>query len=126
MTTKLDVAQFLSEMIDKSGKTQIDIAAEVGLPNPNMVSMLKTGRSKIPLQRAPALARAIGIEPRDLVSRCLEAYEPELYELVAEHAAGMLVSRFELRLLKVIRAAAASGRFLRHLPAATVARAAAV
>jgi DNA-binding transcriptional regulator YdaS (Cro superfamily) len=114
--SKIDVAEFLSNAIKSSGRTQAEIANECGFSYPNVVSMMKNGKTKIPLQRAPALARAIGIEPHELVARCLETYEPELYELLAEHASGTFVTRFELRLLKVIRAAAASGRF--HLSAA--------
>ena len=107
---KNDVAIFLSNAIKSSGRTQKEIADECGFSYANVVSMMKNGNTKIPLQRAPALARAIGIEPRELVARCLETYEPELYELLAEHAPGILVTRFELRLLKLMRAAAASGR----------------
>lgn len=84
MTTKKEVAHYLAIHIKRSGKTHAEIAAEIGLENPNVVSMLKTGRTKIPLLRIPALARSIDVEPKELLGLCLEAYMPELHTVITE------------------------------------------
>ena len=84
MATKQDVATYLATHIHRSGKTHKEIADEVGLENPNVVSMLKTGRTKIPLLRVPALAKAIDVEPKELLALCLEAYMPELHTVIRE------------------------------------------
>lgn len=44
-------------------KSQIEIAAEAGFVNQNMLSMLKSGSSKLPLDRVPSLARALEFDP---------------------------------------------------------------
>lgn len=44
-------------------KTQAEIASEAGFANPNMVSFLKSGRNKVPLDRVPSLARALEVDP---------------------------------------------------------------
>jgi hypothetical protein len=84
MTTKQDVANFLALHINRSGKTHQDIATEVGFETPNLVSMLKTGRTKIPLLRIPALAKSIDVEPKQLLAMCLRAYMPELHQVITE------------------------------------------
>lgn len=53
-------------------KTQKEIAQEAGFPNATMISMLKNGQSKIPLDRAPALARALETDPAYLMRLALE------------------------------------------------------
>ncbi|WP_373568634.1 XRE family transcriptional regulator [Paracoccus actinidiae] len=40
--------------------------------NPNLISMFKTGASKIPLDRVPSLARALEVDPAYLMQLALE------------------------------------------------------
>lgn len=53
-------------------KTQRQIAAEAGFPNPNMLTHLKQGRNKVPLVRVPALARALEVDPALLMRLALD------------------------------------------------------
>lgn len=53
-------------------KTQSDIAKAAGFPNANFISILKAGKSKIPLDRVPDLARAIEVDPALLMRLALE------------------------------------------------------
>ena len=39
-------------------KTQAEIASEAGFANANMMTFLKNGRNKVPLDRVPSLAKA--------------------------------------------------------------------
>lgn len=103
MKSKQDVAEYLARCIELSGKTQIQIAKRAGFPTPNSLSMMTTGRMKIPLHRVPALAKAMGTDPRELLNHCLEAYEPELYTLIANLAPSMLVTSTELKIIRAIR-----------------------
>jgi len=108
MKTKQDIADYLAHCIDRSGKTQIQIADKVGFPAPNALSMMVTGRMKIPLTRIPALANAMGTDPRELLSHCLEAYQPDLYLLIARLHPSMLVTSEELKLVRSMRRAEAN------------------
>lgn len=56
----------------KPKKTQVEIAAAVGYTNPNMITMIKQGSSKVGLDRIPALARALGCDPALLMRLALE------------------------------------------------------
>ncbi|MBL4930050.1 helix-turn-helix domain-containing protein [Fuscibacter oryzae] len=53
-------------------KTQAEIATEAGFVNPNMVTFLKTGKTKIPLDRIPALAKALEADPAVLMRLALD------------------------------------------------------
>lgn len=47
-------------------KTQTEIAREVGYTNVNVLSMIKHGNTKLPLDRVAGLARALELDPRHL------------------------------------------------------------
>lgn len=53
-------------------KTQKVIAHEAGFVNSNLISMIKNGTTKIPLDRVPALARALEADPAYLMRLSLE------------------------------------------------------
>lgn len=53
-------------------KTQAEIASEAGFPNANMVSFLKSGRNKVPLDRVPSLAKALEVDPAFLMRLALD------------------------------------------------------
>jgi hypothetical protein len=45
-------------------KNQADIAQEAGFRQPNVLSMIKSGQTKLPLDRVPGLAKALECDPR--------------------------------------------------------------
>lgn len=53
-------------------KTQAEIAAEAGFTNANMMSLLKSGKNKVPLDRVPSLAKALEIDPALLMRLALD------------------------------------------------------
>lgn len=67
-------AVFLTERLRdlKHRKTQKEVAREVGFLNANMLSLLKSGANKVPLDRVPALAKALEADPAYLMRLSLE------------------------------------------------------
>ncbi len=53
-------------------KTQAEIASEAGFANANMMSFLKNGRNKVPLDRVPSLAKALEVDPAYLMRLALD------------------------------------------------------
>ncbi len=47
----------------KPKKSQLQIANDAGFPNPNMVTMIKNGSSKLAMDRVPSMARALECDP---------------------------------------------------------------
>jgi transcriptional regulator with XRE-family HTH domain len=73
----------------KHKKTQAEIAEEAGFINPNMLTMIKQGASKLPLARVPALAKALDTDPALLLRLALEQAEGStaagaIYEIIGE------------------------------------------
>ena len=67
-------AVFLTERLRdlKHRKTQKEVAREAGFLNANMLSLLKSGANKVPLDRVPALAKALEADPAYLMRLSLE------------------------------------------------------
>lgn len=103
------VASYLTNEIMRSRKTQKQIAREAGFPTPNILSMIKTGETKMPLARVPALAQALDIAPQDMLRRCLAEYEPELLGVIELAFPMALMSDAEIDLIRALRTIAAAG-----------------
>lgn len=76
------LANYIASQIDASPKTQTEISKEAGFPHANFLSMIRTGKSKVPIARVPALADALDVPHQDLLQRCLEAYYPEMDQIL--------------------------------------------
>lgn len=99
------VAAFLAFHVDRSEKTQAEIAAEAGLGRGNIISMMKNGVTNVPLARVPKLAKAIDVDPKKLFQLCIEEYMPELSEVLAEiYGQRLVLTDNEVKIIKKIRA----------------------
>ncbi|MFN3208932.1 MAG: XRE family transcriptional regulator [Roseovarius sp.] len=56
----------------KPRKSQAKIAAQAGYTNPNMITMIKQGSSKVALDRVPTLALALEADPAFVMGLALE------------------------------------------------------
>ena len=56
----------------KPVKSQFQIARDAGFPNPNMVTMIKNGTSKLALDRVPSMANALECDPAFLMRLSME------------------------------------------------------
>lgn len=79
-----NVARFLTVAINKSGKLQADIAREVGFPMQNMITMIKQGRSKMPIAKIKLMADSLEIDPKELLRLCFEEYQPGNWAVIEE------------------------------------------
>ncbi len=98
------VAEFISEQIDKSAKTQLEISREAGFEVPNIMTMLKQGKTKVPMNRVGKLAIALDINPRHLMRMVLEEYLPETWQAVEETMGQLLLSPEEEQVIQTYRA----------------------
>ncbi len=74
-------ALYLASLIDASPKTQAQIAQELGY-NPNIVSMIKFGRFKVPTEKLKLFADVLGADHKEMVDRVLKEYIPGTLEEV--------------------------------------------
>lgn len=89
----------------KTKKSQKEIAAAAGFPNPNMVTMIKNGASKLALDRVPSMARALECDPAYLMRLSLEQAVGETAAQAIVEVFGTPVTANELGWLQEIREA---------------------
>ena len=93
-------ARHLYDAIERSPKTQREIAREAGFASQNMLSMMKTGESKVPINRIPRLSQVLGIAPATFINIALNEYHPDLYEVIKDQF-GIGLSSAQRTLLEV-------------------------
>lgn len=98
-------AKAVAAALNKSLKTQREVSNEVGFERPNVISMIKNGEMKMPIDRVPAFAEACGVDPVQLIKTAMEEYHPETWRVLVEASEAPL-TRNEAVILRAIRAMA--------------------
>jgi transcriptional regulator with XRE-family HTH domain len=85
-TAKLrrDAGRWLKELREARGLSQRQLAAEVGAEFYSFISQLETGRGRIPPDRYLIWAKALGVCPRELVTKLMQFYDPVTYGILFE------------------------------------------
>lgn len=84
-------------------KNQNEIAEEAGFVNVNMLSMIKSGAAKLPLDCVVALAKALDCDARLLFRLALEQQDNETTAHAINEIFGAIVTRREVVWLEEIR-----------------------
>lgn len=71
-----DLARLVTSRLDDIAfrKSQVEVAADVGFKNSNMVTLIKLGKSKLALDRVEAMAKALGLETEVVLIPALKQY----------------------------------------------------
>ncbi len=83
-------------------KTQIDIAIEVGYDKPNMITMWKNGTATMPLEKIPAAAKALELDPAFLTRLAMAQYWPNAAAVISQ-VFGTVLTANERALIDQIR-----------------------
>lgn len=102
METTSNVALFIQRRIEETGQTQKDIAFKVGFEKPNIITMIKQGKTRLPLDKVGLMANALETEPTQLFQLCMEEYQPATWKVIAPYMEGAM-TKDELQLLKSLR-----------------------
>lgn len=86
------VAQLIASRIANCGRPQCDIAREAGFEQPNVMTMIKQGRTKVPLGRIGPIAKALEIDPLVLLQMCMSEYHPETWNAIQPHLASAMTA----------------------------------
>lgn len=102
MADQNSVAQFISNRQSMLGLTNQEVADLVGYPNGNVMSMIKKGRTKLPIERVPATAEALAVDKGKLMRMVMREYMPATLDAI-EECLGKTVTQNELALLEIWR-----------------------
>lgn len=97
------VADYINWQVNLCGKKQLEIAEQAGFAKPNMITMLKQGKTKVPLEKIGALARALEVDPVHLFKLVLAEYLPETYSEITKMFGQPVLTQNEIELVEVIR-----------------------
>jgi hypothetical protein len=100
-----EVAAFVSKRLKEIGKSQKQAATECGFENANVMSMIKCGLTKVPLDRIGALATALEVDSAFLVRVVLREYMPTLWPAIEHSMHGPVLSKNERELIETLRTA---------------------
>ena len=87
----------ITDAVEESGKTLREIATGMGLERGNVVSMLKSGEMRMPIERIPAFAVATGIDALSLTRVAMSAYIPKTWAVLAAPAAPKQEAQLNIR-----------------------------
>lgn len=100
----ISVADYLSQQISLSDLPQHEIAKEAGFNKPNIITMIKQGKTKLPMAKIGPMAKVLGIDPVYLFRLCMQEYEPETWAAMEETIFKQpLVTENEFEIIEVIR-----------------------
>jgi transcriptional regulator with XRE-family HTH domain len=99
----LTVAEFIADRLAQSDKTQRQIAQEIGLDNPNVISMFKKGQMKLPINRIEALAKALDADPIHLLRLVMLENLPESWVAIENIMKSTVLTANELELVRAFR-----------------------
>lgn len=95
-------AAYIDSLITISAKSQATIAKEIGYKNPNNLSLIKSGKVPLPIDKVRSLAKALNADPVRLMLMVLEERHPELLEFFRDEGTAPL-SDDEKKVLEAYR-----------------------
>jgi transcriptional regulator with XRE-family HTH domain len=94
--------EYIEDLINKSSIKQIDIAKELGYDSPNLITMFKQGKTRVPIDKVPLLANIFNIDPKKMLLRYLCEYQPVLLKIIDQYF-GVIITKNEQDIINEIR-----------------------
>jgi len=107
------VAEYVSQQISLVGKDQVTIAREVGFNKPNVITMIKQGKTKVPLERIGSMAKALSVDPVFFFKLCMNEYLPDLMPAITAITGQPIITENEMEFITVIRSSKVANPKLR-------------
>ena len=99
----LSTLSFICERQALLGKTDQQVAEALPDTSLKVFSTIKSGRTKLPFDRVPALAAALQVTTGELLTVVLTDYDPDLLELLRETWTLEKLTKTELQLVETAR-----------------------
>lgn len=89
MTTKkarpIPLHTFLHHQVQAmEDMTNVKVAEALGYEKPNVIAMMFTGSMKVPINKVPALAKVLGLDPIALLRRVFMEYSPDVWRTIED------------------------------------------
>lgn len=100
---RVTVAEFIDRQIEMGDVSQKDIAAALSYDKPNVITMIKQGKTKLPINKVGPLAKALGVDPVHMLRLVMGEYMPDTWESVQDLIGKSLVTEGEMQVIQLIR-----------------------
>lgn len=98
-----ELAEWLNGNLSRrTDMTNDEMAEEMGYARSNIISMWRTGRSRIPLERLPDLSKMLNVSMAELLPMWIEQYAPQVRVEVGKMF-NRLVSENEFEVVQAVR-----------------------
>lgn len=100
---RITVAEYLTQQINICGRSQKDIADDVGYDKPNVITMFKQGKTKLPTNKVPVFAKALGVDPIHLLRIVMSEYTPDTWDVIENLLGDSIITEEERTILDIVR-----------------------
>jgi hypothetical protein len=94
--------EYLQFAFERSPKSPSEVAHEMGYRSENVINMMQAGICKVPIDKLPALAAALNVEPSYMMRLALQDYCPAILRAM-EETFDTLATPNEREWLKIVR-----------------------
>lgn len=101
--TPVTVAEFIADRLATIDKTQREVAEACGFETPNIITMFKQGKTKVPLDRIGPLANALDADPAHLLRLAMQEYMPDTWSSIEDILHSTILTANELELVRKYR-----------------------
>lgn len=105
-TTYATVAEFIEARQIELGKTDHEIALALGDDFDKVITLIKRGAMKVPLNLVVELAGVLDVDAADLLKMVLAEYDPALLATIERVLGPITMSPAEIKLVQAVRKAA--------------------
>lgn len=102
-TKPRSVAEYINWQINLCGKSQIEIAKETGFDKPNIITMIKQGKTKLPMEKIGKFAKAIEVDPIHLFKLCMSEYWPDTWSEIQRILGQPALTVNEMEIIETVR-----------------------
>jgi hypothetical protein len=100
----MSVAEYITLCLEASGRLQTEVAEDVGFDKPNVITMIKQGKTKLPLLKIGPMAQALRIDPVELFRITLNEYMPDTWEAIQDNIGLSGLTPSEREVIDIVRA----------------------
>lgn len=97
------VANYMAQQLALCGKTQSAVSHEIGYENPNVLTMFKQGKTKVPLNKVKVIATALEVDAIYLLKLVMKEYTPETWDVIMDIIGSPVLTESELQIINVVR-----------------------
>ncbi|NQZ54154.1 MAG: hypothetical protein HRT93_07885 [Piscirickettsiaceae bacterium] len=94
--------EYIAKQLAVCGRTQKEISEEIGYTKPNIITMFKQNKTKVPINKIRPLAIALRVDPVNMLRIAMLEYMPETWEAL-EATLGNVITENEMEMIEFIR-----------------------